>query len=163
VCGLDGVFLKAGYCVDRLLAEFGFVDCIEQNGVPRDALNAPFMHSLVRRLSPKLIRRLHLIRQRIGLPPTSDSEIVHTLHARGYYTIAFHYRSVPLGFEPTSLNRLTEDSEERKRRLQRLDEYFQAGKTAIARARQLASCRNAKLIIYFAADDFALRQRVCSL
>ena len=62
-----------------------------------------------------------------------------------------HFRRIPLGFEPLSVETNSESS--MKWRLTVLNGFWKAAVTHATQAADIASCRNQTLLIYFATDD----------
>jgi len=92
---------------------FLFNDCLKA-ALPRffecvdlyqpELLQVPLFSGLFTRPSPVLVKALEKIRARYELPmlaPGTESQAgAWGLRTPGYFIIAFHFRSIPLGFEP---------------------------------------------------------------
>jgi hypothetical protein len=151
--GMDEKFLQQNECARAVLGRF--LSCARESYLGMQAHNIPFVQTFFARPSPELVRILSVMRRRAGLPsvgPESESAPGHGgLRTPGHYMIAFHFRRIPLNFEPMSgfLN----EPQHRDWRINALDGFWETGKTKIRKAAQLAKCRNQTLLIYFATDD----------
>ena len=111
VCGKDASLPGAVRCIAAALPIYG--RCVEELTADRghyfagDTLaSLPAFYALFRRPAPRLARRLAGVRERLGLPPAPAEEPrpgAWGLRAPGHYMLAFHFRAVPLGFEPLSV------------------------------------------------------------
>jgi hypothetical protein len=134
-----------------------FGKCLQQNGgnhFDNNMLSIPFFHNLFSSPTKELVSKLKDIRTRLRLPSIDNIEKIPGslgLFTPGYYIFAMHFRKVPLGFEPMSVE-LNKDNN-KKWRDEILEAFwFQVDKFA-KEAKDIAKCRNEKLLIYFATDD----------
>lgn len=69
-----------------------------------ELLQVPFYYGLFARPSPVTVEALTKIRVRNGIPLLLAGVERHPgvwgLRTPGYYIVAFHFRAMPLGFEP---------------------------------------------------------------
>ena len=106
-------------------------------------LMVPFFNAVFRQPAPFLVEMLNVIRKRVSLPelPAGLEPFPGQwgLHTPGYYILALHFRRVPLGFEPSSVE-LNVDSQ-RKWRLQILEDFWHQVEMFAQQARAIATCR----------------------
>lgn len=117
----------------------------------------PAFHGIFKRPSPFTVKALAAIRARTSLPPPSPSEPLPGawgLRSDTTYTLALHFRGMPLGFEPLA--------PKLKSRFSELESFWKTAAAAAAVAAAIASCRGLELVIYFATDDVATLRPVAS-
>ena len=152
MCAVDLNFITDGVCLPRVIQRF--VACAKETGFPRALYNAPFVHTLLSRPSPALVRILGVMRRRLSLPaPPADEPApgAYGLRSSGYFMIALHFRNAPRGFEAVSAQH--QDADSRTQRTQALASFWVGGTRAIQQALAVARCRNETLLIVFSTDD----------
>lgn len=157
ICANDVDIFKGGNCLSKMFPLFD--KCITSNDrysyLPDPLVFVPFYYSLFAKPSALMIRMLNKIRRRLNLPKLKPGFEPRPgawgLQTPGYYIFALHFRRIPLGFEPLSVE--TNNERGLSWRLQILEQFW---KTAVGNAEQAASiaaCRNQTLLIYFATDN----------
>jgi hypothetical protein len=140
MCGMDRGHITEGACTGSILSTFN--RCAEN--MPDTFWNAPFVHSLFSRPAPEMVRILSVMRRRIRLPALQPGvEPVpgaHGLRTPGYFIIAFHFRRIPLGFEPLAVS--LNEQQHLSWRMDNLAGMWDIGQTLIRKAADIARCRN---------------------
>lgn len=153
VCaGVSSMVIK-GDCTAKLLKNYG--GCAERRFLTEEQLLVPFFTMTFAKPSSLMVSSLSEIRRRLSLPSLppgyEPNPGAYGLHTPGYYMLAFHFRRVPLGFEPLS-KELNSDSN-LPRKVEMLSAYWHHAKKFAKQASKIARCRNETLLIYFATDD----------
>lgn len=158
ICGGDRDFILSGNCLSHVMPKF--IECASQGSqgyMPEPLLSVPFFHTLFQRPGPILQKKLKVVRRRLGLPLLEPGLEPYPgawgLYTPGYYIFAMHFRRVPLGFEPLSVELNTDAN--RKWRLSVLEDFWYTAQRYAERAKEIAACRGETLLIYFATDDVA--------
>ena len=155
ICGGERELITTGDCISRILPQY--VDCVNDNrrGYFGDnMMSIPFFHYLFQRPGPVMLTVLDLIRSRLELGPAPAGEPTPGawgLRTEGYYILALHFRRVPVGFEPLSLE--LNEKRSLEYRLSTLKGFWKHADNAAKAAKEIAACRGEKLLIYFATDD----------
>jgi hypothetical protein len=117
-------------------------------------LSVPIYYTLFRRPSKILVEKLNTIRGRLRLPRlkagVEPAAGAWALRTPRYYILALHFRMVPLGFEPLSVEI---NADGNVFRMNILGNFWEAAEKFAESAEQLAECRGEKLLIYFATDS----------
>jgi hypothetical protein len=167
-CGDNPHLAKHGNCLTEALPTYG--TCLKHfsSNPGKYYFNLqlinhmPIFYMFFRRPTNAMIKYLNEIRGRLDLPllqPEPNSPHPHPaswgLYTPGYYILAFHYRNVPLGFEPLSV--MLNEGERVGQKHKDLDVFWAKARECAAQAREIAACRNETLLIYLATDDVNLR------
>lgn len=157
VCaGVQSMIVK-GDCASSVLTNYGKCasDQNWNNRLSEEQLLVPFFTMTFSKPSQLMVTSLAEIRRRLSLPQLpagfEPNPGAFGLYTPGYYMLAFHFRRVPLGFEPLS-KELNSDSN-LPRKVEMLSAYWYHAKKFAKQAAKIARCRNETLIIYFATDD----------
>lgn len=166
ICGGEREILTTGGCLTRILPKF--IGCVDDDFSGRggtyfgdNMLSIPFFYTLFQRPGPMMKEALDLIRERLGLGPEGsesgvDEEKPPTpgawgLRTPGTYILALHFRNIPIGFEPLSLELHEKRSLDYRRTV--LQGFWVHAVRAAKAAKEIATCRKQQLLIYFATDD----------
>jgi hypothetical protein len=160
VCGGEREIMLKGDCLNHGLKDF--IKCAQNPSDPDgyvgdNVLPVPFFHTLFSRPNTKMATILKSIRNKLELPQLEEGlEPVPgswALRTPGYYIFALHFRNIPLGFEPLSIDLNKETNLNNRRGI--LEGFWDFATKYAAEARELAKCRGQELLIYFATDDVA--------
>ena len=158
VCGGEREIMVDGDCMEHVMPDF--IKCASSRDVPGgyihdNMLPVPFFTSLFTRPSALMAESLRKVRNKVGLPQLQPGQEPYPgawgLRTPGYYILALHFRNIPVGFEPLSID-LNKKST-RKNRDDVLAGFWDAAERYARKAKKLAECRGEKLFIYFATDD----------
>ncbi len=163
VCGGEREIMTAGDCLEHAMPDF--IKCASSRDHPGgyihdNMLPVPFFTGLFTRPSALMAESLAKVRDKVGLPQLTPGQEPYPgawgLRTPGYYILALHFRNIPVGFEPLSID-LNKKST-RKNRDDILAGYWDTAERYARKAKKLAACRGEELFIYFATDDIiALR------
>ena len=164
LCGKDVNVNLYSNCTTATLLTYG--RCVKEYGGKEPGttlqyfeldtiVSLPAFFAVFRRPAPLLVKYLQEIRARLSLPPLAPDAEPYPgswgLWTPGYYLLAFHYRGIPLGFEPMSV--MLNEGHFLENKAEELREFWAMAKGAAQQARDIARCRNESLLIYFATDD----------
>ena len=164
ICGKDVNLVQRSNCTSVALPMFG--QCLQEFGgrLPGTSeqffeldtlVSLPAFFAAFRRPSPLLAEYIQRIRTRLSLPQLEADTEPHPgswgLYTPGYYLLAFHFRHIPLGFEPLSV--MLNEGHYLEDKSKELQTFWHSARLCAEQARALARCRNESLLIYFATDD----------
>jgi hypothetical protein len=155
ICGAEPEFFTDGNCITKAFPLFE--KCLKdepQMHLPDPIMLVPFFHSIFSKPSSLLVEKLDVVRDRLGLHKPDGWEPwpgAWGLQTPGYYIYALHFRRVPLGFEPLSVELSGDQSLQWK--LSILKAFWATAVSNAKQAKRIAKCRNETLLIYFATDD----------
>ena len=151
ICGMDQKLITKGQCLTEVLTTFG--KCKKNSYDP--STNMPIYYHVFKKPTKLMIDHLKRIRKNLWLPELESGLEPNPgawgLYTPGYYLFALHFRMIPLGFEPLSV--MLNEADQLKRKLKDLQEFWNTAKRLASEAKQIATCRNETLLIYFATDD----------
>lgn len=142
-------------CLDSVLPHF-MHHCVRHGNIDDDQIQVPFFYTTFARPSSVMVNALRKVRRRLNLPILAPG-LEHApgawgLRTPGYYIVSMHFRNIPDGFEPFTL-----DAERRQRRIDLYVGFLQHAVQYAKEATKVAACRNETLLMYFASDDIKLR------
>jgi hypothetical protein len=159
-CGTNSHLMMNAKCLTEALPLFGkcareFYASGRRYFELQSLVNLPIFYALFQKPAPMMVKYLKEIRSKLSLPQLEPnfepSPGSWGLYTPGYYILAFHFRNIPLGFEPLSV--MLNDEKGVQRRVRDLEIFWAKAKLYAERAQKIALCRNETLLIYFATDD----------
>lgn len=161
VCGGSPNFILKGDCTSKILSNFGRcanparLPSGEDSHVSEQQLLVPFYYMTFSNPTKFMVEKLNAIRDRLTLPrlePGVEPKAgLYGLFTPGYYIFALHFRRVPLGFEPLSVE--VNENKGVTWKTNMLKAYWNHVTKFAQKAKQIAECRKEILLIYFATDD----------
>lgn len=157
VCGGEREIMIKGDCLEHSMPNF--ITCASsrtQGGYMQDnLLPVPFFSTLFTRPGPLLAEYVTQIRTKLGLPTlapgTEPTPGAWGLRTPGYYIFALHFRNIPVGFEPLSIDLNRPRTKGNRENI--LEGFWAMAEKYAKKAQKLAECRKQTLLIYFATDD----------
>lgn len=157
VCGGEREIMVGGDCLEHSMPDF--VKCAAsrtQGGYMQDnLLPVPFFSTLFKKPGPLLAEYVGKVRTKLGLPAlapgTEPTPGAWGLRTPGYYVFALHFRNIPVGFEPLSIDLNRPRTKHSRNSI--LEGFWTMAEKYAKRAKKLAECRQQTLLIYFATDD----------
>ena len=159
ICGKDIRVIQLAKCISEALPVFGqCVKDMKSKYFELDTIvNLPAFFAVFRTPTQLMAQYLREIRTRLSLPQLDANQEPSPgawgLYTPGFYLLAFHYRNIPLGFEPLSV--MLNEGHYLESKAADLRAFWSKAAAYAQQAQGIARCRSETLLIYFATDDAA--------